>query len=71
MQQPSKNLLNQVRDAIRLKHYSYHTFHALFHSGTSAFAEVTSEEREALQKKPMYSGFAATSYFIKNVIPEL
>jgi hypothetical protein len=32
----------------------------------SAFAEVTSEEREALQNKPPHSGFAASSFSTTN-----
>jgi hypothetical protein len=36
----------------------------------SAFAEVTSEEREALQNKPTYSGFAVSSFSTTNATPK-
>jgi hypothetical protein len=35
----------------------------------SAFAEVTLEEREALQSKPPFSGLAVTSCFTTSVTP--
>ncbi len=60
MEAPPRKLLDsfacafgdQVRNAIRLKHFTARPTHA---------SEATWEELEALQSKPMFSGFAVTS----------